>query len=63
MFITKWPISLVRPLANRFTIIVTMYRRVRDQIVALKLRVAWLWPRIKGTIELGRSLLNIQKLL
>ena len=32
MSITKWSISLVRPLVDRFPHIATMYRRVRDQL-------------------------------
>lgn len=32
MFIAKWPISLVRPLVDRFPRIATMYRSVRDQL-------------------------------
>jgi len=36
MSITKWPISLVRPLVDRFPRIATMYRSVRDQLDSME---------------------------
>ena len=63
MFLTKWPISLVRPLVDRFPRIATMYRAVRDQldfaeepkVTPWGFKLAGNTAMAKGTFEPGET--------